>query len=102
MQPETLNRSIQPTPTVHPRGFTPRPVQLSMAVDSGEDQGSCCGVHVAVLPGETPVSHPLRHSSGERGPDPARRILRPPRLEERELGSLRREGSSPKSLGTRG
>ena len=23
MQPETLNRSIQPTPTVHPRGFTP-------------------------------------------------------------------------------
>ena len=79
-----------------------RPVQLSMAVDSGEDQGSCCGVHVAVLPGETPVSHPLRHSSGERGPDPARRILRPPRLEERELGSLRREGSSPKSLGTRG
>ena len=32
MQPETLNRSIQPTPTVHPRGFTPRPVQLSMAV----------------------------------------------------------------------
>ena len=34
MQPETLNRSIQPTPTVHPRGFTPRPVQLSMAVDT--------------------------------------------------------------------
>ena len=34
MQPETLNRSIQPTPTVHPRGFTPRPVQLSMAVDN--------------------------------------------------------------------
>ena len=40
MQPETLNRSIQPTPTVHPRGFTPRPVQLSMAVDIGAPVGS--------------------------------------------------------------
>ena len=27
MQPETLNRSIQPTPTVHPRGFTPSTVR---------------------------------------------------------------------------
>ena len=31
MQPETLNRSIQPTPTVHPRGFTPTSVQFCTA-----------------------------------------------------------------------
>ena len=30
MQPETLNRSIQPTPTVHPRGFTPSEVYFGL------------------------------------------------------------------------
>ena len=34
MQPETLNRSIQPTPTVHPRGFTPTCVQYWKAANS--------------------------------------------------------------------
>ena len=34
MQPETLNRSIQPTPTVHPRGFTPTFVIFSTGVDT--------------------------------------------------------------------
>ena len=34
MQPETLNRSIQPTPTVHPRGFTPTCVTFSTGVDN--------------------------------------------------------------------
>ena len=33
MQPETLNRSIQPTPTVHPRGFTPTCVQYWKAAN---------------------------------------------------------------------
>ena len=33
MQPETLNRSIQPTPTVHPRGFTPTSVQFWAAAN---------------------------------------------------------------------
>ena len=32
MQPETLNRSIQPTPTVHPRGFTPKSRVILIAV----------------------------------------------------------------------
>ena len=35
MQPETLNRSIQPTPTVHPRGFTPTCVQYWKAANIG-------------------------------------------------------------------
>ena len=34
MQPETLNRSIQPTPTVHPRGFTPTSVQFWAAANT--------------------------------------------------------------------
>ena len=34
MQPETLNRSIQPTPTVHPRGFTPTCVQYWKAANN--------------------------------------------------------------------
>ena len=37
MQPETLNRSIQPTPTVHPRGFTPvTPQKVASLNDSTE------------------------------------------------------------------
>ena len=39
MQPETLNRSIQPTPTVHPRGFTPTCVQYWKAANTEEQTG---------------------------------------------------------------
>ena len=34
MQLEATDWSIRPTLVVHPQGFTPRPVQLSMAVDT--------------------------------------------------------------------
>ena len=34
MQLEATDWSIRPTLVVHPQGFTPRPVQLSMAVDN--------------------------------------------------------------------
>ena len=34
MQLEAADWSIQATPPVHLQGFTPRPVQLSMAVDT--------------------------------------------------------------------
>ena len=44
MQPETLNRSIQPTPTVHPRGFTPITGTFSTGVDSQGINGSTKGV----------------------------------------------------------
>ena len=40
MQPETLNRSIQPTPTVHPRGFTPTSVQFWAAANTRSPTGS--------------------------------------------------------------
>ena len=40
MQPETLNRSIQPTPTVHPRGFTPVEARLNVFKREPEPAGT--------------------------------------------------------------
>ena len=71
MQPETLNRSIQPTPTVHPRGFTPRRVRRA--------RHRAAGAPLAALPRsgrEHPALFPSEAAGRARGRPRALRLRR--------------------------
>ena len=68
MQLEATDWSIRPTLVVHPQGFTPRPVQLSMAVDMDRppprprDLGTAGGIglHPEKWDGQEPVRYRSR------------------------------------------